>query len=75
MSAPSDFLMTDEELRRLTGYQRARNQAAWIRDTYRIPASVNAANECIVVRAHLVAAGVPLKAKERPQVLQVRKRR
>lgn len=71
---PPDFVLSDAELVALTGYKTARNQAAFVRDTYRIPAAVNAANECVVVRAHLLAAGIPVR-KERPQVLQVRKRR
>jgi hypothetical protein len=71
---PPDFVLSDAELVALTGYKTARNQAAWIRDSYRIPATVNGAGECVVVRAHLLAAGMPVR-KERPQVLQVRKQR
>jgi len=72
---PPDFVLSDAELVALTGYKQARNQAAWVREQYRIPAAVNGAGECVVVRAHLLAAASAVNGKQRPQVLQVRKRR
>jgi Domain of unknown function (DUF4224) len=74
LAPPPDFVLSDAELVALTGYKQARNQAAWIREMYRIPAAVNGAGECVVVRAHLLAAATPVSGK-RPQVLAVRKRR
>lgn len=66
--------LTPEELFRLTGRRRANQQATWIREHFAgCPAHVNAANECIVIRAHLEAAREPV-ARDRPAVRQVRKR-
>lgn len=57
--AASDFLMSEAELERITGYRRPRDQVAWIREHYSVPAHVNAANEAVVFRAHLEAARTP----------------
>jgi len=53
-----------EELVSISGYKRPRDQAACVRDRYGIPAYVNAANEAIVIRAHLESANtIPQNGK------------
>lgn len=64
--------LSPHELVRITGCRRAKDQAAYVREHYGCPAHVNAANECIVIRAHLEAAREP--AQNRPSVRQVRRR-
>lgn len=53
--------LTRAELTALTGYVRAREQVAWVREHYGINAHLNAANEPIVVRAHLESAVKPVQ--------------
>jgi hypothetical protein len=55
------MLLKPEELVAITGYRRPKDQVAWIREKYGIPAHVNAANEAIVVRAHLEGANKPVQ--------------
>lgn len=55
----SPLLLTPDELVGLSGYRRARDQVAWISEHYGIRAYVNAANEAVVIRAHLEAAMQP----------------
>ena len=50
------LLLTPEELVALSGYRRPRDQIAWVAEHYGIRAYVNAANEAVVIRAHLEAA-------------------
>lgn len=50
------MLLSPSELVAITGYRRARDQIAWIRDHYGINAYVNAQGEAVVLRAHLEAA-------------------
>lgn len=64
--------LTFAELVEVTGYRRASQQAAYIRRHYGCPAHVNAAGECVVIRAHLEAAREP--EHNRPPIRQVRKR-
>jgi hypothetical protein len=66
------MLLKPEELVDITGYRRPKDQVAWIREKYGIPAHVNAANEAIVVRAHLEAASSPA-AQNAGRVRTVRK--
>jgi hypothetical protein len=66
-----NLLLTSEELVAITGYRRARDQVAWIRDHYGIFAHVNAVGEAVVLRAHLQAANVPTQTVR--SVRQVRK--
>lgn len=65
------MLLTDEELVRITGYRRARNQVAWVRDHYDIPAHLNAAGEPVVLKSHLEAANRPMQVKVVRQVRKV----
>ena len=58
-SSTSPLLLTFAELVALSGYRRARDQVAWIAEHYGIRAYVNAANEAVVVRAHLEATTQP----------------
>lgn len=51
--------LTPAELYEVTGYKRPTEQVAWIRSHYGIHAHVNAANEAVVIRAHLEAAAAP----------------
>lgn len=66
----SDIRLSEAELYDVTGYKRAGDQAALIREKYGIVAFVNAANEAVVIRAHLEAAKTPVQG-QRP-VRQVR---
>lgn len=59
------ILLTQPELAAITGYKRARDQVAWVREKYGIVAHVNAANEAVVLRAHLEAARLPSKPSEK----------
>jgi hypothetical protein len=59
------MFLTLAELVELTGYKRARDQAAYVREHYGIHAVVNAAGECVVVRAHLEAASRPAQTTPR----------
>lgn len=65
------MLISPAELLAITGYRRARDQIAWIRDHYGINAYVNAQGEAVVLRAHLEAASRPVAAKA--QVRTVRR--
>lgn len=65
------MLLTAEELVQITGYRRPRDQVAWMRDRYGIPAYVNAAGEPVVLKAHLLAASRPQQIKVVRQVRQV----
>lgn len=67
-----NLVLAAAELVTLTGYKRARDQAAWIREHYGIRAVVNAMNECVVIRAHIEAAREPGQ-DARPRVRIVRK--
>lgn len=58
--------LTADELVNLTGFKRARNQVAWIREHYGIRAILNSLDEAIVVRAHLEAAARP-EQNDRPR--------
>lgn len=70
--AGSPLQLTREELVRLTGRRRARAQAAWIRRHFAgCPVHLNAANECIVIRAHIESVREPM-AHDRPPIRQVR---
>ena len=55
----SPLLLTQAELVAVTGYRRPSDQVAWVTEHYGIRAYVNAANEAVVVRAHLEAAQQP----------------
>jgi hypothetical protein len=57
--ASSPLMLTPAELVALSGYRRPRDQVAWITEHYGIRAYVNAANEAVVIRAHLEAALQP----------------
>lgn len=70
IEAPTLELSRDE-LIRITGCKRPRDQAEWVSKHYGCRAYVNAANECIVIRAHLEAAREP--EQTRPSVRQVRR--
>lgn len=59
-------LLLPDELFAITGYRRATDQAAAIRDRYGIHAYVNKLGEAVVVRAHLEGAQRPLQ-NERPR--------
>jgi len=65
------MLLSPSELVAITGYRRARDQIAWIRDHYGIVAHLNAQGEAVVLRAHLEAASRPVAAKA--QVRTVRR--
>jgi hypothetical protein len=65
------MLLTQVELVMVTGYRRPRDQVAWIRDHYGIPAYVNASGEPVVLRAHLESATRPPQAKAVRQVRKV----
>ena len=56
---PGPLLLSPDELIAITGYRRARDQVAWIVEHYQVRAYVNAANEAVVVRAHLETALQP----------------
>lgn len=57
--APSPLLLSSDELVALSGYRRPRDQVAWVTEHYGIRAYVNAANQAVVVRAHLETAQQP----------------
>lgn len=65
------MLLTPAELVQITGYRRPRDQVAWVRDRYGIPAHLNAAGEAVVLRAHLEAASRPMQVKVVKQVRRI----
>jgi hypothetical protein len=66
----SPLLLSAKELVALTGYRRPRDQVAWIVEHYGIRAYVNAANEAVVVRAHLETALQPPQNARRVRTIR-----
>ena len=66
----SPLLLTPDELVAITGYRRPRDQVAWMTEHYAIRAYVNAANEAVVVRAHLEAAREPAGKPRRVRLVR-----
>jgi len=64
------LLLTPDELVAITGYRRPRDQVAWMTEHYAIRAYVNAANEAVVVRAHLEGAREPAEKSHRVRLVR-----
>jgi hypothetical protein len=64
--------LTDDELRELTGYVRARHQARWLADN-RIKFYINALNKVRVPREAVAGVAPPAKKRTEPDFSKVRR--